>query len=963
MDAEPTFEPTPAHGPTRTNSDIDPAPPTRTQVHVALELRKGVRVFRLGESALSMPPPPPQGWVVRVRVLSAVGLKASDFGLHGRTSDPFVELLCCGQREVTSTVRHSLHPTWNETREMKFREPPEHLLLRLWDYDQFKSNDPLGFVVVRLHSLWLLSESRAARSADSRAADVLEGAAEALDVPRRHAGSRRRALHAAHGLSGSGRALQNIRQGLPGAVSRLFTKRIAGTQGALQFEIAVAPTGHQTNPLQLQLHASISSVGLSLIDVPEDKAPREVAYLQLQRLRTRLERRRDTSQVTMRLGTLQIDHTAAEAEAGCAVLRQALPIESAVLPTDLVQALVLLQHSPGREEIVETLELLLHSLQIRLKEAFVVDALRVLLPLLLTPPLARNGRAAGARALGGPASGAISAAAGGPVGMIGSGGPLAASAAAAGAQLVPAPPMLTRGGRGMVVTRSPAQPEVPRMPSNASSSRLLVPASANWEQLVHAPGAAVTDAARPVDREKVYMRLVRVGAVQSTISYASGRRGLLSRMLDSVLDAERAHFAASTSAGAGMAGGVGSGGMMAADADSESGGSLTEVLRAVSTVAAFIPDMEGIVLKFNEVVVYDAFTSWDELTGRLRAHYTRGAVRQWYKLIGSVELLFNPSAFLDKLGGGVIEFFRAPADGFISDGLVGLGFGVQKGIEALVLGAATGLFESVSRFTGAFCKLAEGVSGVNLRLAADWGTQRYEAGQLARAIAHAYKGVLYRPYNGAKTGGALGFGKGLLSFGVGFVAMPVVLALGGFSMGLAAAASHAERIKQRNNAGVWSSGVVGSSQPLRCPREFGVHGQIQPARTPAEQQRAEAEAATTLQRVWRQRRRGPPAPYPSTAAAANAAAFGVHRALTASRTLEAYVNHALHQHQARHARDASSVVSQRRHIGLGSASAFGFGSTSGFSLGSAAYRATVGRVLAACERPPKPGGQVREVRV
>ena len=50
---------------------------------------------------------------------------------------------------------------------------------------------------------------------------------------------------------------------------------------------------------------------------------------------------------------------------------------------------------------------------------------------------------------------------------------------------------------------------------------------------------------------------------------------------------------------------------------------------------------------------------------------------------------------------------------------------------------------------------------------------RYEAGELARSIAHAYKDVVLRPYRGAQSQGALGFGKGLLSFGFGFLAMPV----------------------------------------------------------------------------------------------------------------------------------------------------------------------------------------------
>ena len=93
------------------------------------------------------------------------------------------------------------------------------------------------------------------------------------------------------------------------------------------------------------------------------RAPREVAYFQLQRLRTRLERRRDTSQLTVRVGTLQIDHSGAEAEGSMAVMRQVIPHEKDALPTDLIRLLMLFQHPPGREKIVETLELMLHSLQ------------------------------------------------------------------------------------------------------------------------------------------------------------------------------------------------------------------------------------------------------------------------------------------------------------------------------------------------------------------------------------------------------------------------------------------------------------------------------------------------------------------------------------------------------------------------------------------------------------------------
>ena len=45
-------------------------------------------------------------------------------------------------------------------------------------------------------------------------------------------------------------------------------------------------------------------------------------------------------------------------------MRQVIPHEKDALPTDLIRVLMLFQHPPGREKIVETLELMLHSLQV-----------------------------------------------------------------------------------------------------------------------------------------------------------------------------------------------------------------------------------------------------------------------------------------------------------------------------------------------------------------------------------------------------------------------------------------------------------------------------------------------------------------------------------------------------------------------------------------------------------------------
>ena len=62
------------------------------QVHAALELRKGVKLLRFGSTPFVRPAPLPPSWLLKVKILSATGLRASDFGVHGFTSDPFVEV-------------------------------------------------------------------------------------------------------------------------------------------------------------------------------------------------------------------------------------------------------------------------------------------------------------------------------------------------------------------------------------------------------------------------------------------------------------------------------------------------------------------------------------------------------------------------------------------------------------------------------------------------------------------------------------------------------------------------------------------------------------------------------------------------------------------------------------------------------------------------------------------------------
>lgn len=74
--------------------------------------------------------------------------------------------------------------------------------------------------------------------------------------------------------------------------------------------------------------------------------------------------------------------------------------------------------------------------------------------------------------------------------------------------------------------------------------------------------------------------------------------------------------------------------------------------------------------------------------------------------------------------------------------------------------------------TGGFCKAAAELGG--LRIDLDHAGRYVDPALLGQSIAQAYKGVVMRPYTAARTGGVVGFGKGMLGSLFGIVALPAV---------------------------------------------------------------------------------------------------------------------------------------------------------------------------------------------
>lgn len=102
-------------------------------------------VLPLGSKILGYPS---QGqYQLRGRVYLGRNLPACD---SSGTSDPFLEMHCCGHSDKTSHKNDTVDPTWNEVLSFNIHTLPEPITMApyiqvfAYDFDRFSSKDPLG---------------------------------------------------------------------------------------------------------------------------------------------------------------------------------------------------------------------------------------------------------------------------------------------------------------------------------------------------------------------------------------------------------------------------------------------------------------------------------------------------------------------------------------------------------------------------------------------------------------------------------------------------------------------------------------------------------------------------------------------------------------------------------------------------------------------------------------------------
>ncbi|WAR00328.1 VP13B-like protein [Mya arenaria] len=102
-------------------------------------------------------------------------------------------------------------------------------------------------------------------------------------------------------------------------------------------------------------------------------------------------------------------------------------------------------------------------------------------------------------------------------------------------------------------------------------------------------------------------------------------------------------------------------------------------------------------LKFGRFEKLGVCTTSYQLTKALAMHYASGALFRAGAVVGSLEILGNPTGLVRSIGTGVADFFRMPYRG-LTRGPGAFVVGVSQGTSSMVKNVTTGMLKSVTNF-------------------------------------------------------------------------------------------------------------------------------------------------------------------------------------------------------------------------------------------------------------------------
>ncbi len=126
------------------------------------------------------------------------------------------------------------------------------------------------------------------------------------------------------------------------------------------------------------------------------------------------------------------------------------------------------------------------------------------------------------------------------------------------------------------------------------------------------------------------------------------------------------------------------------------------ILALLKSMGAQLASIENVPLVLNALVLTHTFSSTKDLGKQLTRHYQRQILLRAFKIIGSVDLLGNPVAFLQNVASGVKDFLYEPVAGLREGSMKGFVLGVVKGTSSLLRRTTYSLAEALQLIAGKY---------------------------------------------------------------------------------------------------------------------------------------------------------------------------------------------------------------------------------------------------------------------
>ena len=203
----------------------------------------------------------------------------------------------------------------------------------------------------------------------------------------------------------------------------------------------------------------------------------------------------------------------------------------------------------------------------------------------------------------------------------------------------------------------------------------------------------------------------------------------------------------------------------------------------VNTLGGTLLNIDESPLKFSGIKLFYVFESSNGLISLYKQHIMDQAKLNVMKLLGSFDILGNPTNLFGNVGNGVVQFFEKPVEGFKKGPISGIK-GIASGSTALLKNTAAGTLNAISKFTGSLA------SGLTI-LSNDKTYQRQrnlkkakkpkgvldglEAGaqSIGKGLFSGITGIVTQPIKEVKKSGAIGIFKGIFKGITGVVTKPL----------------------------------------------------------------------------------------------------------------------------------------------------------------------------------------------